>query len=208
VRPVLALEGARLELGAGDAGATVAAAADAVAESTAPRGEPPRWTLGAGLLGGIASGATSEVLAAGLVAVDVTRGWFGASVDVGLSTAATNTVGRGAASSAWQWLSASARLAVPVRERLLLEAQLGVRGYRVTARATGFDEVDPERVQFSVGAVGSVGASFRVVGPFAVTLRLTGNTRRAESFFVSNLGPVLETGPLEGSALAGVVARF
>ncbi|MDX2010543.1 MAG: hypothetical protein SFW67_10150 [Myxococcaceae bacterium] len=170
--------------------------------------EGPAWTFGVGLLGGVASGATSDVLPAGQLVVDLTRGWLGVAIDVGLSGATTSTQDGGTARSSWQWASASARLAIPIRDRLLLEAQVGVRGYRVLASATGFEQVDPEQVLLSVGAAGSVGASFRVVGPLGITLRLTGTTRRPESFFISQLGSVLETGPLEGSVMAGLVARF
>ena len=174
--------------------------------------EGPKWTFGVGVLGGVASGATNDVLPAGQLVVDVTRGWLGAAVDVGLSGEVVSIRDDGSARSSWQWVSASTRLAIPVRDRLLLEAQLGVRGYRVLANASGFAQVDPQQVLFSVGAAGSVGASFRLVGPVGISLRLTGNTRLAESFIIERPGgvrdTVLSTGPLEGSVLAGLVARF
>jgi hypothetical protein len=188
--------------------ATSNAAPDAGGTLAEREPSSPRWTFGAGLFGGVASGATAQVLPTGLFTLDVTRGLFGAALDVGLSRETSAERSPGTVASSWQWLSVSARLAIPLLERLLVEVQLGVRGYRVTARASGFEVVSPEQVLLSVGAVGSVGVSFRVVGPVGVSLRLVGNTRRAESFRVDGLGPVLETGPFEGSALAGLVARF
>ena len=178
------------------------------ARASPPGSVEAGWRVGVGLLGGVASGATSQLLASGQLVADVVRGWLGVAVDVGLSSATSDAREEGRASSSWQWASLSARVAVPVRERLLLEVQVGVRGYRVVASATGFAQVDPEQQLWAVGAVGSVGASLRLVGPFGLTLRLSGNTRRSETFFVANLGPVLQTGPLEGSALLGIVARF
>jgi hypothetical protein len=194
-----------------DAGAPDGPRLTATSTTAPDAGEPPpspRWTFGAGLFGGIASGATSQVLPTGAFTLDATRGRFGAALDVGLSRETTAERSPGAVASSWQWLSISARLAIPLLERLLLEVQLGVRGYRVTARASGFEVVSPEQVLLSVGAVGSVGVSFRVVGPLGVSLRLVGNTRRPEAFLVEGLGSVLETGAFEGGALAGLVARF
>lgn len=188
--------------------ATSNAAPDAGGTLAEREPSSPRWTFGAGLFGGVASGATAQVLPTGLFTFDITRGLFGAALDVGLSRETSAERSPGTVASSWQWLSVSARLAIPLLERLLVEVQLGVRVYRVTARASGFEVVSPEQVLLSVGAVGSVGVSFRVVGPVGVSLRLVGNTRRAESFRVDGLGPVLETGPFEGSALAGLVARF
>ncbi len=138
--------------------ATSNAAPDAGGTLAEREPSSPRWTFGAGLFGGVASGATAQVLPTGLFTLDITRGLFGAALDVGLSRETSAERSPGTVASSWQWLSVSARLAIPL-----------------------------------------------LVG---VSLRLVGHTRRAESFRVEGLGPVLETGPFEGSALAGLVARF
>lgn len=174
-------------------------AADAVA---------PRWSFGAGLLGGIASGTTTDIVPQGLLSVDVTRGWFGAALDVGLSGNVSRQVAPGAVTSSWQWLSLSARAVWEPLRRVSLDAQLGGRAHRIVALATGYAETKPEQQLLSLGAVGSVGASVRIVGPVGLTVRATGVVKPPERFTIDNLGAVLDLGMLEGGVHAGVVVRW
>ncbi len=170
--------------------------------------DAPRWLVGVGVLGGIASGTTPDVLPQGLLTLDVTRGWFGAALDVGLSGAVSRQVAPGAVTSSWQWLSLSARAGWSPLQRVSLEAQLGLRGHRIAAVASGYSETKPQQQLVSVGAVGSVGASVRILGPVGLTLRATGVLKPPERFTIENLGPVLDLGALEGGVHAGVVVRW
>ena len=170
--------------------------------------DAPPWSFGAGLLGGIASGTTTDIVPQGLLSLDVTRGWFGAALDVGLSGNVSRQVAPGAVTSSWQWLSLSARAVWAPLQRVTLDAQLGVRAHRIVAVATGYAETKPSQQLFSVGAVGSVGASVRIVGPVGLTVRATGVVKPPERFTIDNLGAVLDLGSLEGGVHAGVVVRW
>lgn len=170
--------------------------------------DPSPWSFGVGLLGGIASGTTTDVVPQGLLSVDVTRRWFGVALDVGLSGNVSRQVPPGAVTSSWQWLSLSARAVWEPLRRVSLDAQLGVRAHRIVALATGYAETKPEQQLLSVGAVGSVGASVRIVGPVGLTVRATGVVKPPERFTIDNLGAVLDLGTLEGGVHAGVVVRW
>ncbi|MDP3235576.1 MAG: hypothetical protein Q8N26_22520 [Myxococcales bacterium] len=182
-------------------GGAVAATADAGTDA-------PLWSFGVGLLGGIASGTTTDIVPQGLLSVDVSRGWFGAALDVGLSGDVSRQVPPGAVSSSWQWLSLSARAVWEPLRRVWLDAQVGVRAHRIVAVATGYAETKPEQQLLSLGAVGSVGASVRIVGPVGLTVRASGVVKPPERFTIDNLGAVLDLGTLEGGVHAGVVVRW
>lgn len=170
--------------------------------------DSPPWSFGVGLLGGIASGTTTDIVPQGLLSVDATRGWFGAALDVGLSGNVSRQVPPGAVTSSWQWLSLSARAVWAPLQRVSLDAQLGVRAHRIVALASGYAETKPEQQLFSVGAVGSIGASVRLVGPVGLTVRASGIVKPLERFTIDNLGAVLDLGSLEGGVHAGVVVRW
>jgi len=189
--------------GLSDAGAPLV---EAATEAPGDAGtDAPRWLVGVGVLGGIASGTTTDVLPQGLLSLDVTRGWFGVALDVGLSSNVSRQVSPGTVNSSWQWLSLSARAAWSPLQRVSLEAQLGLRGHRIVAVASGYAETKPEQQLSSIGAVGSVGASVRILGPVGLTLRATGVLKPPERFTIDNLGAVLDLGSLEGGVHAGVV---
>ena len=183
--------------------------ADGGAAATADAGsDAPLWSFGVGLLGGIASGTTTDIVPQGLLSVDVSRGWFGVALDVGLSGDVSRQVPPGAVSSSWQWLSLSARAVWEPLRRVSLDAQVGVRAHRIVAVATGYAETKPEQQLLSLGAVGSVGASVRIVGPVGLTVRASGVVKPPERFTIDNLGAVLDLGSLEGGVHAGVVVRW
>jgi hypothetical protein len=174
-----------------------------------PKGKDTRrWRFGAGLLGGIATGPTSDIVPQGVVSVDVARGWFGAALDVGLSGTLSRQVAPGTVSSSWQWVSLSARAVWAPLPRLLFEVQLGARGQRIVAVAKGYSETKPEQQQLSVGAVGSLGVCVLIIGPVGLTVRATGVIKPRERFIIDNLGPILDLEALEGGVHAGVVARW
>ncbi|MBL8923145.1 MAG: hypothetical protein JNJ54_30120 [Myxococcaceae bacterium] len=147
------------------------------------------------------------MLPLGTLTLDVTRGWWGAALDVGFSGASSRRIDPGSVSAAWQWLSLSARGAWAVTQRLLVELQAGVRGLRLDAVATGYDRVEPRQVLLSFGGVASVGASFTLVGPLAVSVRATGVVKPPERFVITNVG-VFDLGALEATVSAGAVVRW
>lgn len=194
-RPAAADTSPRLTTPAPETGAS------SVADSVSP------WTFGVGLLGGITSGATAQVVPHGQLAFDVTRGWLGGALDVGLSGPVRQDAPPGAVEVSFQWASLSARGVLAVSERVTLEAQLGVRLHRLVGTASGFPQTTQQQL-VSVGGVGVAGVSARVVGPLWVQVRATGVLRPAERFLIENLGPVLDLGPLDGAVTAGAVVRW
>lgn len=164
--------------------------------------------LGLSVLGGVSSGTTADVLPQGLLSFDLVWRWLGVAVDLGLSGGVKQTVAPGEIVASWQWLSLSGRAVWSPTERLLLDLQLGARAHRLVASATGFTMNEPAQSLFSVGGVGSVGASLRLLGPFGVVVRATGVLKPPERFVITNVPQALDFGPLEGAVHAGLFARW
>ncbi|MBL8937253.1 MAG: hypothetical protein JNM69_22020 [Archangium sp.] len=166
------------------------------------------WRLGLSVLGGVSSGTTADVLPQGLLSFDLGWRWLGVAVDIGLSGAVKQAVAPGEVVASWQWLSFSGRAVWSPTERLLLDVQLGARAHRLVASATGFTMNEPAQSLLSVGGVGSVGASLRLLGPFGVVMRATGVLKPPERFVITNVPQSLDFGALEGAVHAGLFARW
>lgn len=164
--------------------------------------------LGLSVLGGVSSGTTADVLPQALLSFDLVWRWLGVALDVGLSGGVKQTVAPGEVVASWQWLSLSGRAVWSPTERLLLDVQLGARAHRLVASATGFTMNEPAQSLFSVGGVGSIGASVRLLGPFGVTVRATGVVKPPERFVITNVPQALDFGALEGAVHAGLFARW
>ncbi|MBE2252720.1 MAG: hypothetical protein IAE78_24530 [Myxococcus sp.] len=201
-------EGGFEALGQGDGGLPPGATAAAPPTQADAALVPSLWRFGVGLLAGVSSGTTVDVLPQGLLALEVSRGWFGVALDVGLSGQLARDVAPGRVSASWQWVTLSARATWAPLGRVLLDAQLGARAHRVGAFATGFSETKPEQQLLSLGLAGSVGGSVFVLGPVGLVVRATGVVKPPERFTIDNLGAVLDLGGLEGAVHAGVFARW
>lgn len=164
--------------------------------------------VGLSVLGGVSSGTTPDVLPQGLLSFDLVWRWLGVALDVGLSGGVRQPVAPGEIVASWQWLSLSGRAVWSPTERLLLDVQLGARAHRLVASATGFTMNEPAQTLFSVGGVGSLGASLRLLGPFGVTVRATGVLKPPERFVITNVSQALDFGSLEGAVHAGLFARW
>lgn len=169
---------------------------------------PSDVRIGLSLLGGISSGTTADVLPQGLLSIDLVWRWVGVALDVGLSGGVKQTVAPGEVIASWQWLTLSGRAVWAATERLQLDVQLGARAHRLVASATGFTQNEPAQTLFSIGGVGSLGASLRLLGPVGVTVRASGVVKPPERFVITNVQQALDFGAFEGAVHAGLFVRW
>lgn len=189
------------ELGARDGG-SAALSLDGTATT-----DDAGWRFGIGLGGGISSGATSDVLPNGVFLLDATYRFIGVALEAGLTGSLQRAVPPATIVASSQWLTASARFAVTVLERVLLEALVGARFTRVAARATGVNQLEPEQTALLIGGAASLGATVRIAGPLGVFLRATAHLFQPARLIVTNIGSV-DVGPLDASVQAGAVLRL
>ena len=173
-------------------------------------GEPARGPLRveAALLGGLSAGATRDPSASGSVLAGLSYGRWGALLDLGLDGERTALVEAVRAAVALQWLSVSLRVHFEPISSLTLDLALGVRGWRIAARATGVD-VATDQTQLAAGPVLSAGLSWRLFGPLFVHLRpFIALRTQSFSFNVEPLGRVLLLEAWSSGATLGALLRF
>lgn len=164
--------------------------------------------LEVGLLGGATVDTAAALTGAGSLVIRGAWARWGLLVEAGLESERSATLAPVTATASMQWLSLSASVGFEPASGLALDASLGVRGWRVVARARGAD-VALEPVELAWGASASLGLSYRLIGPLMLQARPFGSLRTQRlRFTVEPLGTVLELEPLTLGVLAGALLRF
>ncbi len=162
----------------------------------------------AAVLGGVSSGATDPVTAAGSVLAGFSIGRWGVLLEAGLESERAKRAPPVRVTASMQWLSLSFRVAIELLDSLTLDFALGARGWRIAATATGVD-VATDQVALNGGPALSAGLSWRVAGPFFLHLRPSVAVRLTPiTLSVEPLGTLLVLHPWTWSATLGALFRF
>jgi hypothetical protein len=165
----------------------------------------PRWQLGVGAYGGVATRQVSpQATAHGSLLVSALRGRWGVALEGGLESAQVSQLTPGTVWASTQWLSLGPLLALSPGEGWRVDGLLAFRVTRIAAGASGV-AVTSSTSLLGLGGVLSIGASRRLLGPAWLELRAFASLRApAERLTIDNAVGGLELGVLQVGALAGL----
>lgn len=160
------------------------------------------------LRAGVAGGPTPSAAPLGSASFHVGNRWFGAELEGGFAGAVRQPFEGGAVWAAMQWLTLSARLDVPVFDRMRFEALLGLRGTRIAVGAEGF-ALSKETELYALGAYAAAGLDVRLIGPLSLVFRGVFTLRFPEEHLViDGVGEALTLRVWQAGAEAGLAVWF
>jgi hypothetical protein len=122
------------------------------------------------LRAGVAGGPTPSAAPLGSASFHVGNEWFGAELEGGFAGAVREPFEGGSVWASMQWLTLSARVDLPVYQRLRFEGLLGLRGTRIAVGSDGF-AVNQQRELYALGLYAAAGLDIRLIGPLSLVFR-------------------------------------
>lgn len=160
------------------------------------------------LRAGVAGGPTPSAAPLGSASFHVGNRWFGAELEGGFAGAVRHGFEGGAVWAAMQWLTLSARLDIPVYDRMRFEALLGLRGTRIAVGAEGFP-LNKEAELYALGAYAAAGLDVRLIGPLSLVFRAVFTLRFPEErLVIDGVGEALTLRVWQAGAEGGVAVWF
>lgn len=160
------------------------------------------------LRAGIAGGPTPSAAPLGSASFHFGSRVFGVELEGGFAGAVSQSFEGGSIWAAMQWLTLSARLDLPIYTRMRFEALLGLRGTRIAAGSTGFDQASQVEL-YALGAYAAAGLDVRLVGPLSLVFRGVFTLRFPEErLVVDGLADALTLRVWQLGAEAGLAVWF
>jgi hypothetical protein len=160
------------------------------------------------LRAGVAGGPTPSAAPLGSASFHVGSGWIGGEIEGGFSGQVGQSFEGGSVWASMQWITLSARLDLPVFERVRFEALLGLRGTRIAAAAPGITP-SSEVELYALGPYAAAGLDVRLIGPLSLVFRGVFALRFPEEHLViDGVGEVLTLRLWQAGAEGGLAVWF